>query len=85
MLGAQRSHVATMLEGREDQRQDADTNHQRSVLARTEYPFPRRAALLFLHVLKKLVDRETKTDQRRRRPDPCHQRAIVGQPRPVDR
>ena len=86
MPGAQGFHIATMLERREDQGDDADTDHQRRILSRPQDPFPWPAAtLLFLHVLKELIDRETKTDQRRRRPDPRHQRPIVGQARPVGR
>src|SRR5689334_7816100 len=82
-MGAQRYHVSSMLQRRQHQRQDPDDDHQRRELTRAESSST-LSTLLLVQVLKELVDRETKTDQRRRRPYPRHQRAIVRQPRPID-
>ena len=84
MMLAQIFHVAAMLKGGQDQRDDSDHDHQRRILARTEKPaLPGR--LLIVEILKEFVDGEAEADERRRGPDPGHQRAIVSQARPVRR
>ena len=81
---AQRFHVPAMLKCRKAQSDDANYYHQHRILARPQESLA-RSRLLLLDILKKLVDGETEADQRRRRPDPRHQRAIVSQPRSVSR
>ena len=84
MQRAQRLHVAPVLQCGKDECHHTDTNHQQRILAWSKYAVV-PDGVLFLEILEKLVDRESETDQRRRGPDPRHQRAIVGQPGPVRR
>ena len=82
MQGAQRLHVAPVLQRGEDKRHDTYANHQQRILARSK-PAVASYRVLFPEIQEELVDRESETDQRRRGPDPRHQRAVVGQSRPV--
>lgn len=84
MQHAQRLHVAPVLQRGKEQRYDADANHQQRILAWSKQAVA-RWSILFPEILEELVDRESETDERRRGPDPRHQCAIVGQPRPVSR
>lgn len=69
--------LLAILDDREDQAADAETDHHQPDAARREEMRPVWGALPLLG-LEELIDREAKRNQRRRRSDPRHQSAIQG-------
>src|SRR5262249_37322225 len=74
-------HILPVLRRGQHERHQPDEDHQQGEHTGAEKAMGRGKFSLFVQKLKELVDGETEADERRGRPDPGHQRPLIGEAR----